>query len=327
VRAIVTGGSGFLGRHLVAELARRGDEPVALARPGSRAGEELEASGVEVAREDLRRPSEKLVGLLRDADAVYHLAAGAEGGWRATFETNVTATENLAAALREAGFRGRLVHVSSYSVYGLNQLKPGSVVDESTPVESEPWRRDDYSWTKTLQERVIRALGGEGPELVVVRPGTIYGRERRFNYRLGRPLGSHGVLLIGGRNPLPLSYVENTASLIAECGHNPAAVGGTFNAVDPEPISQRAYLRRWRAAPDGPRPVVPFPLAAVRLIGRLLVRAERATNGRLSPPALFDPYKIEPTMRRFTWAPSLATETLGWEPPVPLEEALRRTFS
>ncbi len=327
MRALVTGGSGFVGRYLVAELARRGDEPVALARPGSSAGDALEADGIEVAREDLRRPSERLAELLAGVDAVYHLAAGTAGGWRGTFETNVTATENLVAALRQASFRGRFVHVSSYSVYGLNQLGPGAVVDESAPLEPEPWRRDDYSWTKALQERVVRTLEGEGPELVVVRPGTIYGRERRFHYRLGRPLGSDGLLLLGGRNPLPLSYVENTASLLAECGRNPAAVGATFNAVDPRPVSQLEYVRRWRAAANGLRVVIPFPLTALRAVGRLLCTAERATNGRLSPPAFFDPYMIEPTMRRFKWAPSSATEALGWQPPVPLDEALRRTFS
>jgi nucleoside-diphosphate-sugar epimerase len=218
------------------------------------------------------------------------------------------------------------VHVSSFSVYGLNLLPPGSVVDESTPVEPEPWRRDDYAWTKVLQERVIRRLEGEGPELVVVRPGTIYGRERRFHYRLGRPLGDGAMLVLGGCNMLPLTYVENTASLLAEAGRHPAAAGEVFNAVDPSELTQLGYVRRWRRAPEGPRVVIPFPLAPLRLAGRALQRAERRTGGRLSPPAFLDPYVMEPSMRRFRWAPSRAIELLGWQPPVPLEEALNRTF-
>ena len=95
MRAVVTGGSGFLGGHLMQELERRGDRPVALARPRSGAGDALDAAGHEVAREDLRRPGDGLRSLLAEADAVYHLASGIAGGWRATFDTNVTATENL----------------------------------------------------------------------------------------------------------------------------------------------------------------------------------------------------------------------------------------
>ena len=72
MRAVVTGGSGFLGGHLMQELERRGDRPVALARPRSGAGDALEAAGHEVAREDLRRPGDGLRSLLAEADAVYH---------------------------------------------------------------------------------------------------------------------------------------------------------------------------------------------------------------------------------------------------------------
>jgi nucleoside-diphosphate-sugar epimerase len=327
VKAVVTGASGFVGRHLIGELQRRGDEPVAVARPGSGAADELEAAGIVVVREDLRRPTPALDDVLAGADVVYHLAAGVAGGWRATFDTNVTATENLVAAIDRSAFSGRVVHVSSYAVYAFNQLPPGAVVDESTPIEPEPWRRDDYSWTKVLQEQVVRRLEGGAAELVVVRPGTIYGRERRFHYRLGRPLGSEAILLLGGRNVLPLTYVENTVSLLAESGRHPAAAGETFNAVDPGAVTQLAYLRRWRAAADGPRFVLPFPLAALRAMGRALQAAERRTEGRLVPPAFLDPYKIEPTVRRFSWAPSRAKEVLGWEPPVALDEALRRSFS
>jgi len=79
-------------------------------------------------------------------------------------------------------------------------------------------RRDDYAWAKRVQERVIDELRADphGPEVVVVRPGAIYGPGRQFQYRLGRRVGSV-VLLLGGRVPMPLNYYlepENAAHLL-----------------------------------------------------------------------------------------------------------------
>lgn len=324
MKALVTGGGGFLGRHLVAELQARGDSVTAMMRPSSAARRE---SGEGVLTCDLRRPPEGFADSLAGFDAIYHLVAASGSGWREAFESNVAATENLLDALAAAGWRGRFVHVSSFAVYGANQLARGAVLDESTPLEPEPGRRDDYAWTKLLQERLVRERLGEvdGVELVVVRPGAIYAAERRFQYRLGRPFGEHAVLMLGGGVPMPLNYVENTASLLAECGHNPAAGGETFNAVDPSPPTQRAYLRAWREA-DPQLKVIPFPLWAYRLVSRALALAEARSGGRTAPPAFLQPYVMEPSLKRLRYDVSRATALLGWEPPVSAEEALRRTF-
>ena len=210
-------------------------------------------------RADLRRPSHELDEAVITADVVYHLAASLTGSWRAMFEANVTGTENLAGAIERCGWTGRLVHVSSFAVYALSQLAPGPVVDETTPLEPRPGDRDDYAWTKLLQERVVRELERSGgAEVVILRPGTVYGCERRFQHRVGRQIGDRAVLLLGGRNLMPLTYVENTASLLAECGRHPAAGGEVFNAVDPEQVTQWRYLRAWLGAQS--RPVVMLPV-------------------------------------------------------------------
>lgn len=326
MRALVTGGGGFLGSYLLDELERRGDEITVLTRPSSSSRQGLEARGLDVLACDLRRPGEELAAKLPSIDAIYHLAAGVGSGWRATFEANVTATENLLDAIDEAGWRGRFVHVSSFAVYGANQLPIGSVLDESTPLEPEPGKRDDYAWTKLLQERLVRERldRAEGVELVIVRPGAIFGRERPFQYRLGRELGEKTLLLLGGGNTMPLNYVENTASLLAECGHNPAAVGEVFNAVDPGEITQRDYLRAWKRHED--IRVIPFPLWAYRLIGRLLSQLKHRTDGRTEPPLFLDPYVMGPSLRRLRYDASRAPSVLGWDPPVSRDDSLLRTF-
>jgi len=326
VRTLVTGATGFVGRHVVTDLAGRGDRVTAMVRPSSTLPAELADAGAEALVADLRRPPPDLASRLAAFDAVYHLAAGGGPTWRALFDANVTTTENLVRALADAGWRGRLVHVSSLAVYGFNQLPRGATVDESTPLEPEPGRRDDYAWTKLWQERVVRRVEGTGPELVIVRPGAIYGRERRFQYRLGRPLGEQRVLMLGGGNPMPLTHVVNAASLVGECGHHPRAAGQVFNCVDPAPVTQREYLRRWRAGGQGPA-VVPVPLWVMRGAGAALSLAGRRTQGRWGPPLFLDPYVMEPTFRRFEFDTTKPRRVLGWAPPLSSEEGLRLTFA
>lgn len=326
MNALVTGATGFLGRHLVAELLRRGDEVTALVRPATDPPPELDVP-VRLVRVDLRRPGVELDEAVADADAVYHLAASMTGSWRAMFENNVSATEQLIGAIERTGWSGRLVHVSSFSVYALNQLPRSSVVDETTPLEPCPGDRDDYAWSKLLQERVVSTIARTGgPELVIVRPGTVYGRERRFQHRVGRQVGNRAVLLLGGRNLMPLTYVENTASLVAECGRHPAAAGEVFNAVDRGPVTQWRYLRAWLHTQDRPVVVLPFPLWLLWLIGTGLGVAQRRTDGAIRPAALLRPYVMGPTLRPLRYAPSSAETVLGWRAPVSRPEAFARTF-
>lgn len=326
MRALVTGATGFLGRHLVAELLRRGDDVTAVVRPSTELPSDL-SERVELVRADLRRPSDELASRLAHLDTIYHVAAGLGGTWRTMFETNVAATQHLVDAIEKAEWRGRFVHVSSFAVYGLNQLPRGGVVDETVPLEPHPGERDDYAWTKLLQERVVRRLEQpEGPELVVVRPGTIYGRERQFQHRVGREVGERLVLMFGGRNLLPLNYVENAAALLAECGRHLRAPGETFNSVDPQPLTQWRYLRRWRRAQQHQVLVLPVPLTALFAAGRLLELVGRASPGGLQPPTLLRPYAVGPTLRPLRFAPSRAETVLGWHPPVGLDEALAKTF-
>jgi nucleoside-diphosphate-sugar epimerase len=328
VRALVTGAAGFLGGHLVEELLRRGWQVSALVRPSRELPPAWEQRGVAAVPIDLRRPGDALRPALAECDAVFHLAATTGGTWRSMFDTTVAATQGLLDTMRSSGWRGRLVHVSSFSVYGLNQVRAHSTVDESTPLEPDPWLRDDYAWTKWLQERLVREMREEGEvEVAIIRPGVIYGPGRAFQHQLGRELGGNTLLLYGGLATMRLNYVENTASLLAECGENSRAAGEAFNAVDPRPLRQFQYARHWRDADRANRRVVPFPLVALRLFGAALARAEGATGGAVSPPSFLDPYRLKPAYGDFRYDTSKATRVLGWHPPVSRERALEETFA
>jgi nucleoside-diphosphate-sugar epimerase len=328
MRGLVTGAAGFLGSHLVEELLRRGWQVDALVRPSRELPSAWERRGVAAVPIDLRRPGDALAPALAECDAVFHLAATPGGTWRSMFDTTVAATHGLLETMRATAWQGRLVHVSSFSVYGLNQVRAHSTVDESTPLEPNPWLRDDYAWTKWLQERLVRELREEGEvEVAIVRPGVIYGPGRAFQHQLGRELGESTLLLYGGLVTMRLSYVENTSSLLAECGENPRARGEVFNAIDPRPLRQFQYARRWRDADPARRRIVPFPLFALRAFGTGLAWAAQRSDGAVSPPSFLDPYRLKPAYGDFRYDTSRATEVLGWRPPVSRKRALQLTFA
>ena len=329
MQVIVTGAAGFVGRHAVAELRHRGHEVVAVVRRpgGDDADPWSDDAGVRTVAADLRLGVATIAPLLPDAGAVIHLVASSRGTARERFDATVLGTERLLQAIAAVGWRGRFVHVSSFAVCEFARLRRGGQVDEDTPLEAELGRRDDYAWTKAWQERLVREAAARGElEMTIVRPGAIFGAQRRAQQRLGRPLGERGLLLIGGMGVLPLTHVQNTASLLAECAVNPAAAGETFHAVDPGRVRQWQYLRRWRAAGDGPRRVIPLPLPAFRAIGACYATAARASGGAIRSPAMFDAYLTTPNVGRFRWETDKAQRVLGWHPPIGLPAALQRTF-
>lgn len=329
MHVIVTGAAGFVGRHTVAELRRRGHGVVAIVRRPAAAGTHPwdDDDGVRTVVEDLRLGSEAIGAQLPHAGALIHLAASSRGTPRERFDATVLGTERLLQAIAATGWRGRFVHVSSFAVCDFTRLRRGAHVDEDTPLESELGRRDDYAWTKTWQERLVREAAARNElDLTVVRPGAIFGAERRAQQRLGRPLGERGLLLIGGAGVMPLTHVENTASLLAECAVNPAASGETFHAVDPGRVRQWQYLRRWRAGGDGPQHVISLPLPAFRAIGACYASAARVSAGAICPPGMFDAALTTPNFGRFRWETDKAQRVLGWQPSVSLSSALQRTF-
>ena len=148
----VTGGTGFIGSHLVQALRERGETVRMLARP--RKGREA-PSEVEMIPGDLRDPA--AVGrLLQGAGLVFHLAACARA-WapdpREFEAVNVDGTRHLLAAARAAGVK-RVVHVSTELVDG-----------EITP----------YQRTKRAGEQLVRDYVAAGGDAVVVRPTRVYG--------------------------------------------------------------------------------------------------------------------------------------------------------
>jgi nucleoside-diphosphate-sugar epimerase len=328
---LVTGATGFLGPALVERLLARGeDHVVALARPGSRI-DRLQGLA-DANRSRLRIITGSLASTQAagqvltesDPEVVFHLAAGMRGAPADLFLNTAVASRNLLEAAVSRRSRPRFVLVSSFSVYGVAGRPRGSVVDEATPLEPHPERRDSYAQAKLRQERLFEEYRATHRlEVVVMRPGVIYGPG-------GPPLSSRvglsvaGIFLaLGGGNTLPLSYVENCADALALGGRAARALNDTFNVHDDDLPTARQFLRRYRREVGGIR-VLPIPYPVALVLAKLIERYHLASRGQL--PAILTPYKVASMWKgnRFS---NEKLKSLGWSPLIPTEEGLNRHFA
>ncbi len=174
MRVLVTGGSGFVGCHVVAQLARSGHDVVALARDPARLESALAGVGaprVAVARGDVV-DRESVTRALQGVDAVIH-AAGVysldprrrEVMWR----TNVSGTEIVLGAAVDAGC-DPVVHVSSVTaLWPLPQDRPAPIEPPVGTIDTP------YVGSKVAAERVARRLQASGAPVVTTYPGNVWG--------------------------------------------------------------------------------------------------------------------------------------------------------
>src|SRR3954469_7651999 len=167
MKYFVTGGSGFIGRHLLLRLLADGHVVRALARSDESA-RVVEGLGATPVRGDLADVG-GLVDEIRGSAVVVHAAADVTS-WRPDHEVNVTGTSRMLDAAREAGVR-RFVHVSTEAV--LVGGKPLRYVDESAPYPAK--HVGEYARTKALAEQLVLAANGRQLRTVAVRPRLVWG--------------------------------------------------------------------------------------------------------------------------------------------------------
>jgi UDP-glucose 4-epimerase len=320
MRTLVTGAAGFVGRNAVAELARRGHEVVALVRPGTSAERRAFPDGVRTVEADLRRDS--LDAALEGVHTVVHLAAKVLGSDEERFAAAVVGSERLLAAGAAAGIR-RFVLVSSYAVYDWSQAS--GTLDESTPLVERPYGRDGYTVAKVWQERVARrAAERDGFELVVLRPGFVWGPRSMEVAGAGVPAGPL-LVVVGPLARLPLTYVENCAACIGAAVEEPAAAGATLNVVDGDGVRAWRYAREQERRGGTGRLRVPVPyVVALALVNAVAAVSRRAFRhgGRL--PSVLTPIRFEARFKPLRHSGARAERVLGWAPGLDFEEAVGR---
>lgn len=281
-RIAITGAAGFLGRATVRAARTAGHEVTALVRDRSQVpGDWIEDAGITVLAHDLARVSEtELTRALAGVDAVIHAAASMTGDDAIQDMNTVRPTRALISAM--AGREIRLVLVSSFSVYGFSDIPAGSLLNETSDIESRPQYRDAYTRAKLAQEAlVLQAARDRGLAVRIMRPGAIYGPGHLLSGQLGIIRGNR-VICIGGAARVPALHVDHAAAVLVAAASGP--LGGpdlpqsgqveVINLVDPDPPTQSD----WLAAVPG-LSVVRIPLGLMTGVARGLALA-----GRILPP-------------------------------------------
>lgn len=239
---LVTGSTGFLGTRICRTLLERGFDVRAFARSQEKVAH-LEREGATGVIGDMT-DRDSIDAAMQGVGGVVHAAADTEGTEQGGRDVTVGGTRHVLELCKQHDV-GKLVYVSSCSVYGVNDLPSGSRVTEDSPLEPYPKQRGAYSAAKLEAERMVSDFSArEQLNTVCLRPGSIYGPGTElFTPNLGLHVGSNLMIIIGlGKQVLPLVHVENVAEAVAVCIENPGAAGKIFNVIDPEQVTKREYL-------------------------------------------------------------------------------------
>jgi 2-alkyl-3-oxoalkanoate reductase len=324
---LLTGASGFLGTKLVAHLCSSGETHLrCFVRPNS---DTSKLDGLRAKYPSTR--FEYVVGnlLSRDdayrathnVDMVYHLAAQMRGAAPSLYENAVVASRNLLEGVIAHRVR-RVVLVSSISVYGLSHLRRRVVITETQPLDPHPEQRDCYTFAKVRQDLLFQEYRRQNDfELIVLRPGAIYGESRhllpsRAALRLGPVL-----LQIAAHNPIPVVYVDNCVAALALAGSQ-TFPEGCYNVVDDNLPTGQEYVQAFRSVADNVHCMkLSVPLAI--LLSHLLDRYRSYSKGRI--PRLLTPYQVRATWGGHTFS-NHKLKGAGWRPLVSTSDAMLCTF-
>ncbi len=304
---VLTGASGFIGKHLLEGLAERGYPVRPVVRAASAAGLTFSQPPCLI---DGLLPDQDWTEILAGQNVVIHCAGrvhmmdDAAADPMAAFRlVNAEGTLALARQAAAAGVR-RFIFISTIKVNGEETRTDRPYTAQDTPMPQDP-----YGISKLEAEQGLMELGAQtGMEIVIIRPVLVYGPGVKANFRSMMKWVAKGV-------PLPLGAIHNKRSFIAlenlndliiTCINHPAAANQTFLACDGEDLSTTELLHRIAKAMGRKARLVPVPVNLLELGARLLGRDVIAQR-------LCGTLRADITHTR---------KTLGWTPPVSVDEGL-----
>ena len=261
MRALVTGGTGFVGKRLLAKL----EQPIVVSRDAAKAGKQLAGTGATaVAWNPMTEPlpAQALDGI----DTVYHLAGDpvAEGRWTAAKkarirDSRIIGTRNLVAGFKNSPHKpATLISASAVGIYG---DRGSQELDENAPPASDFLADVCLGW-----EREALAARELGIRVVLIRIGIVLGKNggalgkmlTPFQFGMGSPLGS-------GHQYMPWIHIDDLVGEMLFAARE-TNVSGPLNGAAPHPVTNREFTKTLGRVLGRPTFMPAVPSFALKLL-------------------------------------------------------------
>ncbi|MCX7747687.1 MAG: NAD-dependent epimerase/dehydratase family protein [Clostridia bacterium] len=319
-RVLVTGGTGFLGYHLVKKLKAQGYDVYALGRNPDK-GELLRKQGINFVRLSLQ-DADGLSRCCKGMDFVIHCGALSSpwGRYKDFYESNVTGTKNMVDACIKNNV-GRLVHVSTPSIYFCYDSRLDVKENDPVPLKMV----NHYAHTKYLAEKEVDKAFSKGLPVITVRPRAIFGegdnaiipRLIKANEKRGVPLIHRGAVLTD------VTYVENVADALVLClNADKSCLGEKYNITNGEPMPLIHILEMLFHALACPMREIRVPYRAVFYMAGLMELVHRYILTGREP--LLTRYSVSVLAKDQTLNIEKAKRDLGYSPSISVKEGIQR---
>ena len=322
MKALVTGGTGFIGSHLVGTLIEKDYRVRCLVRKTSDVSR-LEKLGVEVAHGDML-DADSLTRATMGVDVVYHLvgvgdiSAVSPKAYQDYRQINVLGTKNLLDACLSSGV-GRLVHFSSLAAMGLVKR---DIIDEKTPCNPRgPYERSKYE----SEMVVLQYWEKEGLPATIIRPPMAYGPGgvKSEVLRMCRMIRKHIFPIIGSGNVrMGMVHVDNLVQGAILAGENGKSTGEIYIITDARSYSLNEVVQTIAAELKVRNPAIHMPIPLAKAGVGLLEMLSKVL--RFTPP--FSLWRLETVTTDRVYSIAKAQSELGYKPQVSLKEGISSTI-
>lgn len=301
----ITGGTGFIGRHLAALHVQRGDAVRILSRRAL--PRDMSEMGVAGYLGEL--PKTVPAGFAKNADVLYHCAAEIGDASRC-WAVNADGTSRL---LQQAEGVGRWVQLSSVGVYG---PKRSGMVTEDSPTHPD----NAYERSKAEGDsRVIAQARASGLNYAILRPSNVFGPDmpNRSLRQLAEAIRRRAFCFVGAPGASAnFIFVDNVVDALYLCATHPRAVQRIYNLSDSRTMED--FVAAIAANLRVPPPRLRLPAAPLRLL---------AAVAQYVPGSILTPGRIDALSSRVAYPADRIARELGYRHLVSMEDGLAHTLA